>query len=205
MKSLLPLPALVLLAATPWAGAQTELPDPVAPAVIGRPLDQIIPLKPQRASQTPRPRPARVAAPPRPRPTSVAVVAAPAAIQAAPSPHSLARQSLDGQAAGASQVPDNVGQGQRLGKALGPGAYFGPSVQELVRRHYAQQPAPAHPSSWQIGAALPPRARVSGVPDALRAALPKLPPGHQYVQVDGEVVLLARQSRMVVDGIPRQR
>jgi hypothetical protein len=41
------------------------------------------------------------------------------------------------------------------------------------------------------------------VPDDLRAALPVLPPGHQYVQLDGEVVLVAVQSRMVVDGVSR--
>jgi Ni/Co efflux regulator RcnB len=41
------------------------------------------------------------------------------------------------------------------------------------------------------------------VPDDLRAALSALPAGHQYVEVDGDVVLVAVQSRVVVDGISR--
>lgn len=49
----------------------------------------------------------------------------------------------------------------------------------------------------------PPRAALTGVPDEVRAALPLLPPGHQYVQLDGDVVLVAVQSRRVVDGISR--
>ena len=44
---------------------------------------------------------------------------------------------------------------------------------------------------------------MTGVPDEVRARLPALPPGHQYVQLDGEVVLVAVASRMVVDGVSR--
>ena len=50
---------------------------------------------------------------------------------------------------------------------------------------------------------MPRKASVQGVPDELRARLPVVPPGLQYAQVDGEVVLLAVQSRMVVDGVSR--
>jgi hypothetical protein len=42
-----------------------------------------------------------------------------------------------------------------------------------------------------------------GGPDDVRASLPVLPRGHQYVQLDGEVVLVAVQSRMVLDGVSR--
>jgi hypothetical protein len=50
---------------------------------------------------------------------------------------------------------------------------------------------------------VPKEAAVTPVPSPLQASLPKLPPGHRYVQVGGEVLLIAAESRMVVDGISR--
>ena len=40
--------ALLLAAATPFAAAESPMPEPIAPAVIGRPLDQIRPVRPVR-------------------------------------------------------------------------------------------------------------------------------------------------------------
>jgi hypothetical protein len=73
----------------------------------------------------------------------------------------------------------------------------------MVRRYYAAHPAAGERAAWKIGEPVPPKAVMSGVPDEVRAALPRVPPGHQYVQVNGEVVLLAVGSRMVVDGVSR--
>ncbi len=55
---------MMLLAAAPFAGAESPLPDPIAPAVIGRPLDQIRPARqvhPKPAATKPNP-PKEVAA-----------------------------------------------------------------------------------------------------------------------------------------------
>jgi hypothetical protein len=58
---------------------------------------------------------------------------------------------------------------------------------------------------WKIGEPVPREAVVALVPRPLLAALPPVPPGHQYVELGGEVVLVAAGSRMVVDGISRPR
>jgi hypothetical protein len=42
---------------------------------------------------------------------------------------------------------------------------------------------------------------VVAVPQGVLASLPKLPPGHRYVDVGGDILLMAAGSRMVVDGI----
>jgi hypothetical protein len=42
---------------------------------------------------------------------------------------------------------------------------------------------------------------VASVPQPVMASLPKLPPGHRYVQFGGDILLVAAGSKMVVDGI----
>jgi hypothetical protein len=99
---------------------------------------------------------------------------------------------------------DNVGQGPVQGtQRAAPGIFFGSKAEAVIRWFYAMHPAPARASKWTIGEPVPPRAALTGVPDNVRAALPPVPPGHQYVQLDDEVVLVAVPSRMVVDGVPR--
>lgn len=192
---------VLLAAAAPLAGAQSPLPDPVAPAVIGRPLDQIRPARPARA------KPAAVK-PNRPRqvaaskavtaPPPAAVAVAPPVVQQAPAAQQVAKQAPE-QGAGPRTQPAT----RFASRPLGPGAYFSSRDQALVRRYYDANPASGRVAKWKIGEPVPARSALTGVPDALRAALPVLPPGHQYVQLDGEVVLVAVQSRMVVDGISR--
>jgi len=183
-----PLAGVLLLAAAPFAGADSPLPDPVAPAVIGRPLEQVRPARPVRqkpAAAKPR-RPATVtasrkAAPTRPSaPVAVAPAVAPAVVQ---------------QAVAQRAVPP--------ARAVDPGAYFSSKDQALVRRYYEAHPVSGPLAPWKVGEPIPERAALTGVPDALRAALPVLPPGHQYVQLDDEVVLVAVQSRRVMDGVRR--
>jgi Ni/Co efflux regulator RcnB len=205
----------LLLVATAAVGAESPTPEPIAPAVIGRPLDEIRPYRPVRpkpAAAKPS-RPKQIAASSKPAPAApvAAAPAAAAAVAAAPAattppaPQAHApKQAIDDRVDRQARVVDNVGQGTVVArKSLAPGAFLGSKYQEMVRRYYQAHPAPARAASWKIGEPVPPRATLSGVPDQVRAALPKVPPGHQYVQLDGEVVLIAVQSRMVVDGVSR--
>jgi Ni/Co efflux regulator RcnB len=204
---------VLLLATTPFAaGAEGPLPDPVPPAVIGRPLDEIRPYrpsrpkstKPKRATQAAAGKPVRAAAPAAIAPAAAPLAIAPAAAQPEPAAQHAPKQALDDRVNPNARVADNVGQGTRLGrKPLAPGAYLGGKAQAVVRKYYEAHPAPSREPSWKIGEPVPARAELTGVPDKVRAALPKVPPGHQYVQLDGEVVLLAVQSRVVVDGVSR--
>lgn len=277
VKSCLPMCVAVLLVQGATAAAAetplVSLPDPIAPAVIGRPLDQIGPVrKPARPPAAKRPAPTRgairqaqgqpFAAPPRQGPGSKSAAGQGAASRNAAgqgaatksaagrgaSPKSATGQGATGKsAAGASGVPpravlggpglppgarpglaqqpapaqrqakqavddradprmrlDDVGKGIHFArKPLGPGAYFDSKDRAAVRKYYAQQPGAARGANWQIGEPVPAGAAVTPVPTPLRAALPKLPPGHRYVQVGGEVLLIASESRMVVDGISR--
>ncbi len=249
------LSTVLMLAATTCVAAESPMPDPIAPAVIGRPLEQI---RPARVAQKPaaiptatgtasdtatgsatadKPRQAAVArkpvAAPAPRVAaapSARVAPAPAApVAASPGPLALAPapalaaptaapQAQPGQRAAKQAVDDrpdtramgaqaavDVGQGTHFArKPLAPGVYFGPKHQELVRKYYESHPASGKTPPWKIGEPVPSKAPLAGVPDELRATLPPLPRGHQYVQLGGEVVLVAVQSRMVVDGISRK-
>lgn len=181
LKFVLPqLAGVLLLASAALAAAESPLPDPIAPAVLGRPVDQIRPARPARpapAAKTTRPRP--VAAAPKAAP------ARPAAVAAVP------------QRAAVRQVV----QQPRVQRAIG--AYFTDSEQALVRRYYEANPVPVRAPTWKAGETVPEKARMTGVPDDVRAGLPVLPRGLQYVQLDGDVVLVAVESRLVVDGVSR--
>lgn len=117
-----------------------------------------------------------------------------------------AKAALDDRvdANGAVGAPE-VGKGEHMGRAPTlPGAYFGDRAREAVRAYYAAHPPVATvPLQWQVGDKLPAGAAVQPVPSAIKAKLPKLPPGHQYVEVAGNILLIAAKSRMIVDGIAR--
>jgi hypothetical protein len=213
------------------ARAETPLPDPVAPAVIGRPLDQI---RPARRSATAPAKPAKSAN------AGKGARSAPLARAAAPVPHAAARgapvqktavapppmggipaQQTLGAAAAEPDTPmprqakmalddradtrirtDDVGKGTHFArKPLGPGAYFDDKDRAAVRKYYEGNPPGGHPPQWQIGEVLPAGAPVGAVPRPVMATLPKLPPGHRYVQLGGDILLVAAGSKMVVDGI----
>lgn len=205
--------ALLLIGAggATLALAESPLPDPVAPAVIGRPLDQI------RPARKVRPAAAKPARPAKPR--SVARESSPAAVQktaapvAAPQPLALpgaeadlplprkAKQALDDREDNRVRA-DDVGKGTHFArKPLGPGAYFGDKARIAVREYFEKHPVSGSAPRWQIGEALPAGQSVAAVPSAVRASLPKLPPGHQYLQVGGDILLVASGSKMVVDAI----
>jgi Ni/Co efflux regulator RcnB len=240
--------AALLLLAAPCVGAETPFTDPVPPAVIGRPLEQIKPSRPAKrkpvAARPDRPRPPvktakkpvtaptharapvvpgpRAAAAPAPRtavapaspaprtavataPRTTGPAAAPAAaVMGNAAPARAAKEAVDDRADPRARVAAEVGKGTRFAsKRLDAGAYISSRYQALVRQYYEANPPAGKSARWKIGEPVPPKAALTGVPDDLRARLPVVPPGHQYVQVDGEVVLLAMQSRMVVDGVSR--
>ena len=222
MYRLPPLLGVLLLGAAQYACAEGTLPDPVAPAVVGRPIHQIRPARaahPKTTTAAPKtttappktatsqPKRARQAAatgkddPPRPpAPVAIAPAPAPTPVQAAP----VAQQTVQSPVVPPAQVVGNVGSSTHLvSSPARRGGYFSSDDELLVRRYYAAHPLSAQPAQWKIGEPIPPRAELTGVPDDVRAALPALPPGHQYVQVDGDVVLVALPSRVVIDGIGR--
>jgi hypothetical protein len=240
----------LLLAAAPLALAQSyppPLPDPIPPAVIGKPLDEIRPAKPLHlpplpgAKQVPNRNTAAPSAPPStkiarqpsaapraalpnskpatPRAAapnaSAKSTTAPATAQAAP--HGTAPNTAQLGAAGqrpAKQAVDDradphaqlvgVGSGTHFArKPLAPGVYFGDKQRTAVRKYYESHPASGAPAHWEIGQPVPNGVPLAPLPQGLLASLPAQPPGHRYVQLGGEVVLIATGSKMVVDGIPR--
>jgi hypothetical protein len=225
MHRLLLLPGVLLFAGAPAALAESPLmPDPIAPAVIGRPLDQIRPARVAR----PKPMSVRPASPERTgaRPAAAApaklarktspaqakaaplALAAPAAAVATP-----VTQDVPGQRAAKKTLDDRfdasvhlgeVGKGTHFArKPLAPGAYFADRHREAVRKYYEEHPASGQSATWRIGEAVPRGVSVKSVPAALLPNLPALPPGHRYVQLGGDVVMIAEGSKMVVDGISR--
>ncbi|GAB3777470.1 hypothetical protein GCM10028796_56720 [Ramlibacter monticola] len=245
LKLRLPLLLALLLAETTCATialAESPMPDPIAPAVIGRPLDQIRPVQPRKpeARKPTTPPPAKMARQPVPAPRAVtggapvqkaavpraaepgagAALAQKAAVPRAaalgagaaaasrdddgqPAPARQAKQALDDRADPRLRT-DDVGKGTHFArKPLGPGAYFDDKDRAAVRKYYEAHPAAGQAANWQVGQAVPRGAAVATVPQDLRSSLPKLPPGHRYLRVDGELVLVASGSGMVVDGISR--
>lgn len=133
-----------------------------------------------------------------------------------------AKDSRDdrGDKGGGAGMSDDVGQGaHRARQGLQPGAYVGDKARAAVRAYYARRHAagqdcppglaprgsacesPSQPSRWQIGQPMPAGLATHALPQALRALLPRQPPGHQYVMVAGDILLIASRSRMVVDAV----
>lgn len=206
------LPGLLLLAAAPLALAESPLPlpEPVPPAVLGRPLEQIKPARPVRPKPlTVKPAPSaqiatRPAAAPQAMNPRAAAPQKPAALaQSATASARPAKKALDDRADPRMRL-DDVGTGTHLArKPLGPGVFFGDKHMTAVRKYYAEHPASAAAAHWQIGEPLPRGAAQAAVPRGLLASLPKLPPGYRYVELGGEVVMVAAASNLVVDGISR--
>lgn len=198
---------VLLLAAAPFAGAESPMPEPIAPAVIGRPLDQIrpsYPARPKPAAKPTRPKQATVASKAMPTRRPVPAATARATGQGAPVSRPVAKQVPGHRPDPRTQVAGGPARSvQPRTRLVVPGAYFSSQEQAMVRRYYATTPVSSDGAKWKVGDPLPARAKLTGVPDELRAALPVLPRSHQYVQVDGEVVLVAVQSRTVVDGVSR--
>jgi hypothetical protein len=210
--------AVLLAGAATSALAESPLPDPVAPAGIGRPLDQIRPgragkpaakkealrkdtAKARKIARSPAPAP-QAAARPALLQGAPAAAAAPAVLDDdQPRPQRQAKRALDDRADTRVRT-DDVGKGTHFArKPLGPGAYFDDKIRAAVRKYYDEHPAPGRAPQWQIGETLPTGVPVGAVPKGVLASLPKLPPGHRYVDLGGDILLVAAGSKMVVDGI----
>ena len=202
------LSGLLLLAGAPPAFAESPMPDPIPPAGVGRPLEQIRPWRPLRATTAPAPAPRPKNAATQPAPATTKVVRKPAAatkpvVPVAAQDQRPAKQAVDDRFDPRMRT-DDVGKGTHLArKPLGEGAYFGDRHRLAVRDYYAQHPVRGATADWHIGEAVPSGVKFSPVPNDLLARLPALPPGHSYIQLGGEVVLIASGSKMVVDGISR--
>lgn len=200
MPALFRLPLLtgVLLLGAQFAlAAQAETPftDPIPPAVLGRPLDQIKPARPAKAKVA---KPERAKEATARRAESAQATRKPATASR-PQAASPARRAPAARARG-----DNVGQGTHFArKPLGPGAYFGERHRTAVRKYYQEHPVAATGAHWRIGEPVPRGVPLAAVPPGVLASLPQLPEGHRYVQLGGEVVLIAAQSKLVIDGISR--
>lgn len=214
MPALFRLPLLtgVLLLGAQFAlAAQAETPftDPIPPAVRGRPLDQIKPSRPARAKMA-TPDRAKEATARRPestkatrKPATASRPQAASLAQRAPAAQRPARPAADAPAATRARG-DNVGQGTHFArKPLGPGAYFGERHRAAVRQYYQEHPVAGAGARWRIGEPVPRGVPVAAVPAGVLASLPELPEGHRYVQLGGEVLLIAAQSKLVIDGISR--
>lgn len=202
---------VLLLAGSPLVAAESPLQDPVPPAVIGRPVEQIKPprsarekpavARPERNKQAAAPAPGKKAA------RTPAVAPRPLAAvpdQDAAAPQRVAKQAVDDRVDPNAPVVDDVGKGRHFArKPLAAGAYIGEKHRTAVRRYYAEHPVSGATAKWKIGEPVPRGAPVAQVPRRLLASLPEVPPGHRYVQIGGEVVLVAAASNMVVDGISR--
>jgi Ni/Co efflux regulator RcnB len=114
------------------------------------------------------------------------------------------KQALDDRADPRMRT-DDVGKGSHLArKPTQPGAYFSDRSREAVHSYYASHPpkgASPGEAKWEIGRKLPSTVERRPVPAQIVRRLPKLPPGHTYVQVAGDILLIATHSKMVVDGI----
>ena len=193
--SRLPLLTGVLLLGAQWVLAETPLTDPIPPAVLGRPLDQIRPSRPAKAKVA-KPDRAGDAKARRPEPLQ---------LTRKPAPASKPQASLTQRPQAAPRTrANNVGQGTHFArKPLGPGAYFGERHRSAVRKYYDEHPVAGAAAQWRIGEPVPRGVPLAAVPPGVLASLPELPEGHRYVQLGGEVVLIAAQSKLVIDGISR--
>lgn len=100
----------------------------------------------------------------------------------------------------------------------GPGYYFDDDVRYTLRDYYGRQASagqcppglakkhngcqpPGQAKKWRKGQALPADLRYYDLPHELLLRLPPPPPRHRYVQVAGDVLLIAIGSSMVIDAV----
>jgi Ni/Co efflux regulator RcnB len=115
---------------------------------------------------------------------------------------------------------DDGGKGKHVArKSPQPGAYFSDRNRDVVHSYYASAGhggkacppglakknngcmPPGQAKKWQVGQPLPSSVVVYPVPHQIVIGLPPVPVGHKYVQVAGDILLIAVGTKMVVDGI----
>jgi Ni/Co efflux regulator RcnB len=70
----------------------------------------------------------------------------------------------------------------------------------LAKKHNGCQP-PGQAKKWQKGQPLAKDVRYYELPRELRVRLPLPPPNHRYVQIAGDILLIATGTSMVIDAI----
>lgn len=104
-------------------------------------------------------------------------------------------------------------------RELPPGGYFSGGHRDAVRTYYVQhygpgkscppglakknngcQP-PGHAKRWHVGQPLPRDVVYYSVPQQVLVQLPPQPAGYRYVRVDGDLLLIALGTLMVIDGM----
>lgn len=138
-------------------------------------------------------------------------------LAAAPGAHA---QKQEREATSGAAGLAEVGKGQKGRQGLKPGAYITPRHRQAVKAFLAKNHGAGKPclagmqqqgdgcvpgagaGSWTIGLPLAPSATAMPMPTGLLAALPKAPPGNQYLLLGGDVLLIASASRIVVDAVP---
>lgn len=122
--------------------------------------------------------------------------------------------------AGEERRHRDAGDGERRArKPLQPGAWFNDRNRDAVHVYYASAGKggkacppglakknngclpPGQAKKWHIGQPLPGDVVWVAPPREIIVALPPVPAGHRYVQVAGDILLIAVGSMMVVDGI----
>jgi len=106
--------------------------------------------------------------------------------------------------------------GKHAGKAPQEGAFFTGGNRDAVHHYYASakkcppglakknngcMPPGQAKKQWSVGQPLPSSVVVYPVPQQIVVSLPPVPVGHKYVQVAGDILLVAVGSMMVIDGI----
>jgi len=89
---------------------------------------------------------------------------------------------------------------QLIGSYYGEQARGGKCPPGLAKKHNGCQP-PGQAKKWARGRPLPPDLTYNNLPYDLLRRLPPPPPQHRYVQVAGDVLLIAVGSSMVIDAV----
>ncbi len=118
-----------------------------------------------------------------------------------------------------SRGDDDFGKGRDGARKAQHGAHFNDRSRDAVHTYYASAGKggkgcppglakknngclpPGQAKKWAVGQPLPRDVVVYPVPSQIVVSLPPVPVGHKYVQVAGDILLIAIGSKMVVDGI----
>lgn len=102
--------------------------------------------------------------------------------------------------------------------AADPAEFFGDKHWQAVREFYNEQmraghcpigfakkpdgcETPSYARKWEVDEPLPAGAIRFDLPPALVARLGKPPPGHRYVRVGPDILLVSNRTKLVTDGI----
>jgi len=133
--------------------------------------------------------------------------------------HGNGKNNKGGNSHGKSGGGDAGKGASQHGKPPRAGAYFDDRNRNAVHTYYASAGKngkgcppglakknngcmpPGQAAKWQVGHPLPTTVVTYAVPHQVLVSLPPVPVGHKYVQVAGDILLIAVGSMMVVDGI----